>query len=180
MPEPFRKFAEIGRVEFAKSRFSAWLFGYFSDVSTVTTVSLPLYPNFLVVSIYILLFQLSPSLSFFFLSVSVHLVITDFLVVSISILLFCLSLSLSSYPVLLGQFSVKSQLKTFDELGENQDLTNSPACQMYRRDIHKMIRRVERGASGVETHCKPFLLVICRGSLCFSVEGLYIYMDIYI
>ena len=49
---------------------------------------------------------------------------------------------------------------------------------MYIRDIHKMIRRVERGASGVETHCKPFLLVICRGSLCFSVVGLYVYIGL--
>ena len=115
MPEPLRKFAgalqKICRNRKSWIWFSAWLFGYFSDVSTVTTVSLPLYPNFLVVSIYILLFRLSPSLSFFFLSVSVHLVITDFLVVSISILLFCLSLSLSSYPVLLSQFSAKSQIK---------------------------------------------------------------------
>ena len=62
---------------------------------------------------------------------------------------------------------------------KNLDLTNSPACHMNIRDIHKMIKRVERGASGVETHCKLHLLVICRGSLCFSVVGLYIYRYIY-
>ena len=66
------------------------------------------------------------------------------------------------------------------ETNKKLKLDKFTASQMYRRDIRKMIRRVERGASGVETHCKPFLLVICRGSLCFSVVGLYIYILIYI
>ena len=56
-------------------------------------------------------------------------------------------------------YSAKRQMKNIWCLAENLDLTNSPAGHMYSRDSHKMIRRVERGASGVETHSKPFFLL---------------------
>ena len=59
--------------------------------------------------------------------------------------------------------SIKRQTENEDKdlvsLAENRDLTNSPAGHVYSRDIHKMIKRVERGASGVETHSKSFFLL---------------------
>ena len=45
------------------------------------------------------------------------------------------------------------------ETNKKLKLDKFTASQIYRRDIHKMIRRVERGASGVETHSKPFFLL---------------------
>ena len=111
--EPVRKRSEIPRCEYAKSRFSGRLSGNFLDVSMVTTVrfhsiyhmtqkSFPSVsgtakcfnafnlnvPHFLSVSISLLIFCLSPSLSL--LSVCLHLYLY-FLSVSISIFIFCLS-----------------------------------------------------------------------------------------
>ena len=108
------------RVEFAKSGFSAWLIGYFLDVSLVTTVSLLIYPNFLVVSISILVFCMSPSGA-----LSLSLPLSSFsgclhhypsflcvqdrgvsfcLSVSIFLLIFCLSPSFSSFSAHLHLF----------------------------------------------------------------------------
>ena len=36
----------------------------------------------------------------------------------------------------------KNEVKDLVSLGENQDLTNSPAGHVYNGDIHNMIRRV--------------------------------------
>ena len=117
------------RVEFAKSGFSAWLIGYFLDVSLVTAVSLLLYPNFLVVSISILVFCMSPSGA-----LSLSLPLSSFsgclhhypsflcvqdrgvsfcLSVSIFLLIFCRSPSFSLFSVSLHLFPHFLPISTF-------------------------------------------------------------------
>ena len=45
--------------------------------------------------------------------------------------------------------------------------------------FRKFLRRVTRGASGVETNVKPLLFITQRGSLIWSEDDLYIYLCIY-